>query len=154
MYPIRVEEKIVLVFIRSSYFIEGTIKTRSLTALFSSYISLVQMHTVCMIGKGKRAKVSIFSLLITSTELSIITTLLFKIHSTNGKKARLHGLHLKYHPDESCSLKFPGDNSIPKDSECDRVALVVRANDAGSCGGSHVNLHTWWFLLLFACCVF
>lgn len=78
LYHIRVGKKIVSVFIRSSYCIEETIKIRSVTALFSSSVSLVQLHIVCMIGEGEGAKVSMFSLLIISTELSIITALLLK----------------------------------------------------------------------------
>lgn len=143
-------EFIFLVFIRSSYFIEESIKMYNITALFPLSISSVKLQTFCMIGEGKRVKVSIFSLFILSTESSI---LLKKNHSTNRKEDRLHGLHLNYYHDESCLVKFPGENLSTKDSEYSRVALVVfKAKDAASCSGSHLNLHMHCVFLFVVFC--
>lgn len=137
--------------------IKETIKIHSITALFPLSSFLVKLQTLCIIGQGERANVNVFSLLIISTELNIIAILLKKKnHSTNRKETRLHELHLPYYPDESCLVKFPGENSSPKDAEYDRVDLaVLTANDAAFCRGSHFNLHRQCFslLLLFVYCL-
>lgn len=68
----------------------------------------------------------------------------------------MHELHLQYCPDESCLVKFPGENSSPKDAKYDRVDLAVLiANDAAFYRGSHFNLHMQCFslLLLFVYCL-
>lgn len=54
-------EFIFLVFIRSSYFTEESKKMYNITALFPLSIYSVKLQTFCMIGEGKRVKVSIFS---------------------------------------------------------------------------------------------